>query len=62
MLEDASRSGREGAFDFIVGLAYEQGRGRPHDPERAREHYRNGALLGDANAKQALTRLASADG
>jgi hypothetical protein len=46
-----------GAFDQLVGLAYETGHGRPRDPQHAREFYERGCKLGDSNCCASKSRL-----
>jgi len=47
---------------FLVGMAFESGRGRPVDLERARALYRQGWELGDLDAGRSLARLAPSNG
>jgi TPR repeat protein len=59
-LERECGQGRDAGSCFLIGFAYETGRGRPADPVRARQLYREGARRGSVDACKALLRIAAA--
>ena len=46
-----------GSYDYLVGYAYDVGRGRPEDKTKARQYYEKGAALGDLDAVKNLARM-----
>jgi len=45
------------AATFDLGKMYENGRGVPRDPAKARELYERAARMGNAEARRRLTQL-----
>lgn len=58
-LEQACGGGNVGRPCYLIGLAYEQGRGRPWGAARAAECYARSASLGNVDGALALVRLAA---
>src|SRR5688572_2913569 len=56
-LEAACSAGAEGAVLFLVGSAYESGRGRPRDPQRALAFYNQGCERGSSDSCSSVVRL-----
>jgi TPR repeat protein len=46
-----------GRYGYLVGLAYDSGRGRPKDKVKARQFYQEAATLGDLDACKNLARM-----
>lgn len=61
-LEARLEQSTDGRAAFLLGLAYETGRGRPAKAERALELYARGCDLGHAGAAKGLVRVAFASG
>jgi hypothetical protein len=59
-IEEACRDGADGPLYYLLGRAYESGRGRPADPARAFELYRKGCSFKNEDACRAVARIASA--
>jgi TPR repeat protein len=57
--ETCAAGGADGASYLILGQAFETGRGRPRDPDRARELYEEACRVGSRNACAAIERLAT---
>lgn len=58
-LEAECARGADPAFSYLVGLAYETGRGRPLDPAQARMYYDQGCQRGNALACAGVERIAA---
>jgi TPR repeat protein len=56
-LEQAASAGASAKACYLVGFAYETGRGRPQDLERARRCYEEACRLGHPEACKALERM-----
>jgi uncharacterized membrane protein len=56
-LEQACRAGADGPLYYLVARAYETGRARPQDSERALALYDQGCERGNTEACRSLTRL-----
>lgn len=56
-LEAACAGDVAGDFYYLVGLAYETGRGKPQDPQRAREFFKRGCSRGSFQACEGLSRV-----
>ncbi|MFN0245224.1 MAG: RnfABCDGE type electron transport complex subunit D [Planctomycetota bacterium] len=56
-LEQACAEPTDGAIYFLVGRAYELGKGRPLDPARARMLFEQGCARGNREACESLGRL-----
>jgi TPR repeat protein len=56
-LEQACRSDADAAVYYLVGQAYESGRGRPLDPQRAITFYNQGCEHGSNESCRSIVRL-----
>lgn len=59
-LEAASSRSKDGRACYLLGCAYEFGKGRPLDPARAEFYFRDGAASGDLGCRQRLAQLQGA--
>ncbi|MGD1088616.1 MAG: tetratricopeptide repeat protein [Verrucomicrobiota bacterium] len=56
-LEQSGAVSNNGRICFLVGYAYDTGRGRPLDKAKARQFYEKGAVLGELAAWKNLARM-----